>query len=381
MSKARTRATAGALGLLLAAAAWGCGSSEAPESPAAETSEAARAPAAPANRAPEVRRLTIQPWEPVAGERLTARADAVDPDGDSVRLTYHWLIDGRPQQSGESNTLLLPERSKEALVELEVVPNDGRLDGAVSRARVRVGNRPPAVLDLLLEPGPEITVEDELVASARVEDPDGDPVELRYRWLVNDRAVAATENTLGRRHFRRGDRIRLEVVASDGDAESEPQSSQEIRVLNSPPRIVSTPEKIDEDGSFRYAVAVEDPDDDRRLRYRLLEGPTGMTLDWLSGRLLWTPSESQAGTHPVEIEVDDLAGGKVTQAFELRVGFRKPEQAPEEESASPSEAEATQESEEDLAQASEEEPAQEFEEEPAEEAAEESEQAPASPQP
>ncbi len=329
MSKARRRATAGALAFLTAAATWGCGPSPAPEDPAAEGAETAQAPAPTANRAPVVRSLEIRPWEPVAGDRLTAVADAADPDGDAVRLTYQWVVDGRRYGSGETETLVLPERSKAALVELEVVPNDGQLDGAASHARVRVGNRPPSLLDLLLEPGLEITVEDELAASARAEDPDREPVEIRYRWLVNGRAIGVTGSTLGRRHFRRGDRIQVEAVASDGDDESEPLRSPEIQVANSPPIIVSTPEKIDEDGTFRYAVVVEDADDDRRLRYRLLEGPTGMTLDWLSGKLAWTPSDGQEGTHAVEIEVDDLAGGRATQTFEIQVGFEEPAPKPE----------------------------------------------------
>ncbi len=334
MSQAQRRATAGALAFLTAAAAWGCGSSQAPEAPPPESAETAQAPAPPANRPPVVRSVAIQPWEPVAGQLLTAVADATDPDGDPVRLTYHWAIDGHRYQSGESPTLLLPERSKGALVELQVVANDGQvdgldgLDGAASHARVRVENRPPSLLDLLLEPGLEITVEDELAANARPLDPDRDPVEVRYRWFVNGRAIDVTESTLTRRHFRRGDSIQLEAVASDGDDESEPLLSPEIHVLNSPPRIVSTPEKIDEDGTFRYAVAVEDADDDRRLRYRLLEGPTGMKLDWLSGKLSWAPSDAQEGTHAVEIEVDDLAGGKATQTFEIRVGFEEPAPTP-----------------------------------------------------
>jgi hypothetical protein len=286
-----------------------------------------------ANRAPVVRNLAIRPWGPVAGELITAVASASDPDGDTVRLTYEWKIDGVRHASGESDTLVLPERSKGALVELEVVANDGRVDGEASRVLVRVGNRPPTVVDVLLEPGLEITVEEELTASARLEDPDRDPLETRYRWLVNGRAVPVTESTLTRRHFRRGDRIQLETVAWDGDDESEPVRSPEVQVLNSAPRIVSTPEKIDDDGAFRYAVEVEDADEDRRLRYRLLEGPKGMTLDWLTGKLSWTPSDGQEGTHPVEIEVDDLAGGKATQSFEIQVGFEEPAKPPAEGSA------------------------------------------------
>jgi len=304
-----------------------------------------------------VENVAIQPWEPVAGEPISALVDAADPDGDVVRLSYRWVVDGRRYDSGDRNSLLLPERSKGALVELEVVPNDGRLDGAPSHASVQVGNRPPSIVDLLVEPAPEATVEDELKASTRAEDPDGDPVEVRYRWLVNGRAVAATGNTLSSPHFRRGDRIELEAVAWDGDDESEPRLSAEIQVVNSPPRIVSTPEKVDEDGSFRYAVAVEDPDNDRRLRYRLLEGPEGMKLDWLSGRLVWTPSDGQDGSHAVVIEVDDLAGGKTTQTFQLKVSSKEPEPAPAEE------------------------PAQAGAEQPARAEAEEPARAPAAPQP
>ena len=44
------------------------------------------------------------------------------------------------------------------------------------------------------------------------------------------------------------------------------------------------------------------------------------TLDWMSGELAWTPGEDQAGTHLVEIEVADSAGGHTTQKIELQVG-------------------------------------------------------------
>ena len=81
MSKARRRATAGALALLTAAAAWGCGSSEAPEDPATGIAESAQAPAPavnpPANRAPVLGSVAIQPWEPLAGELVTARITGV----------------------------------------------------------------------------------------------------------------------------------------------------------------------------------------------------------------------------------------------------------------------------------------------------------------
>ncbi len=40
----------------------------------------------------------------------------------------------------------------------------------------------------------------------------------------------------------------------------------------------------------------------------------------MSGELAWTPGKDQAGTHLVEIEVADPAGGHTTQRIELQVG-------------------------------------------------------------
>jgi hypothetical protein len=92
-------------------------------------------------------------------------------------------------------------------------------------------------------------------------------------------------------------------------------------VANASPVITSAPVGFGGDGAFRYQVAAEDPDGDRRLRYRLLDAPPGMAVDILFGMVTWTPADSQVGSHPVVIEVDDMAGGKATQSFEVRVAF------------------------------------------------------------
>jgi hypothetical protein len=39
--------------------------------------------------------------------------------------------------------------------------------------------------------------------------------------------------------------------------------------------------------------------------------------------MVWTPRESQAGTHAVQLEVDDRHGGKTTQAFKLELSFEE----------------------------------------------------------
>lgn len=81
-------------------------------------------------------------------------------------------------------------------------------------------NRAPVLSDLRLEPvrpGPGEAVE----ARAIARDPDGEPVDLRYRWWVNGRRVDFSGPTLPASHVVRDARIEVAVVASDGSLESE----------------------------------------------------------------------------------------------------------------------------------------------------------------
>ena len=85
------------------------------------------------------------------------------------------------------------------------------------------------------------------------------------------------------------------------------------------PEIVSLPPGITDEGVFRYVVEARDPDGDRNLRYRLAEGPEGMSIDEVLGELEWRPGANQSGTHPVSIVVRDSSRLETTQSFEVTV--------------------------------------------------------------
>ncbi len=161
----------------------------------------------------------------------------------------------------------------------------------------------------------------DITASPRAADPDGDDLDYHYEWAINGSAIFSDDAILPKEEFKRGDEITLRVTASDGTDESGTLESQPIRVVNVPPMITSTPKGFEDDGSFRYQVVASDPDGDPRLRYRLLEAPEGMAMDRLNGTITWTPAGVQAGNHPVVVEVDDMAGGTSKQSFEVRVAF------------------------------------------------------------
>ena len=311
------------IALLATAASVGCGSDPPPAAvePSPDAAAAA-AGATTANRSPVIERVRLNPSLPRPGEPLLAIVSVTDPDGDPVEIGYRWRLDG--QWTGTAgDTLGVPDSAKGALIDLEVVVSDGKSQARTAKVSARVGNRPPTVTAVLMEPAKEITATDDIATSPLGSDLDGDPLEFQYTWRVNGNVVAESGSVLSHSRFRRGDTIELELVASDGTDESEPLRTPPMEIVNTPPRITSAPQGLDAAGAFRYAVEVEDPDGDRK-RFKLLKGPGGMVMDFLSGELSWDPAEKQAGKHAVEIEVDDLAGGKTTQAFDLEVEFVSP---------------------------------------------------------
>lgn len=68
---------------------------------------------------------------------------------------------------------------------------------------------------------------------------------------------------------------------------------------------------------YRYDVQVHDPDGDA-VSYALAQAPAGMTIDAL-GRIEWSPTDAEIGTHLVEIVVADGRGGEDRQSFDLSV--------------------------------------------------------------
>jgi hypothetical protein len=159
------------------------------------------------------------------------------------------------------------------------------------------------------------------VALPIAQDPDGDSLEFRFRWSVNDVVVEGEEEgTLATEGLQSDDRIRVQVVASDGEGESDAVWSAVLLVGNAAPEIVSVPAPVAPGEIFRYAVEARDPEGDRSLRYQLRKGPEGMTMNPVLGELQWQPQAAQAGVHPVEIAVEDSRGATVVQVFELTVG-------------------------------------------------------------
>jgi hypothetical protein len=280
----------------------------------------AQAPAArTGNSPPVVESARLDPTSPKPEQVVRVYAKGSDPDGDPVQFKYQWRIGSRTLPD-TGNEVTLRGVPKGTPLQVSVVADDGRSESQPLVVTGIVGNQAPQLVAVALEPVGAITAGNPVVAHPQATDPDGDEIHYHYSWWVNGHEAGGDDPSLDTSKLRRGDMVKVRVVATDGIDESNPIESPLMRVANAPPKIVSTPTGFDRDGKFRYTIEAVDPDGDKTLRFHLVKGPEGMTVDSLSGLVQWKPSATQTGKQAVEVAVDDLQGGTTSQRFELTVG-------------------------------------------------------------
>jgi hypothetical protein len=117
----------------------------------------------------------------------------------------------------------------------EPTPSGRRLSEVVNVPE-RSGNRPPVIDAVTLVPEKPRQGEP-IDAKIKTSDPDDDGLRLDIKWLVNGRTLEGeTQPRLRTGDFKKGDRIELEVVVSDGRLESAPTVVR-TRIANRPPRL------------------------------------------------------------------------------------------------------------------------------------------------
>ncbi len=308
--------------------AAGCGGDDVPRHEAGPAIAPAGKIAAPpragaGNSAPRISGVRFDPPEPGAGISVRAVVDVADPDGDGVRLGHAWSIDGE-SIAMHGAMLEIPAKTRRgATVELRVTASDGHAESEPFSVSTVVGNRAPRISGLVIQPGGQITASGPITAVATASDPDGDAIQFEYTWSLNAETADERGPVFPGERLKRGDVLQVSAVASDEQSESEPLVSPLIEVMNAAPVIRSQPVLTSADTAFTYHVAAEDADGDR-LRYGLENGPEGMTILATSGDVDWTPRETQGGSHPVELWVEDAQGARVTQRFVLSIGVSEP---------------------------------------------------------
>lgn len=280
------------------------------------------------NQPPKFSRVWFEPETPTPGGVLNVKTNATDPDGDLLKFTYAWRVNGRPVTGGDA-MINLENLVRGDRLEVTVSTSDGKAPAVSKTLAVTLGNQAPVVRSIRIAfSDGESAQSSVLVATPNATDSDGDELTYFYRWSVNGQELDGTGETFDTRSYKYGDKFQVTVIANDGELDSHPVTSDPIEMPNRAPTITSTPPSVNAAGEFRYQVKAEDPDGDRLLRYSLGQGPEGMTVDSVSGEVFWKPSEKQVGTHTIVIAVKDSLGTVGLQEF--RLDIRMPEVAPPE---------------------------------------------------
>lgn len=269
---------------------------------------------------PAVESVVLEPKRPVAGVRLRAKARLKNSGGRKLAVAYQWrTASGRVLGAGqELDTTGLEAGSRiEVVATPELEDETGapfvhsfRLADQASQIAVvvidtREGKRVGSLLRALVETSEEEAGFDDVVLEWRV---DGKPV--------------GTDEELDTTPFQPGSVVELRARPA-GDLAEQSRSSRSILaepiVLepSAPPEITSHPSAGLEGGQFRYAVQASSAVPGATLRYELVKGPEGMTVDAASGLVAWRPTSTQRGRFEVEVAVFDQWGSGVAQRFAI----------------------------------------------------------------
>ena len=180
-------------------------------------------------------------------------------------------------------------------------------------------NKPPKIKTINIV-SLSSNLRDGFKASIVSSDPDGDSVDYIYQWKINGEEIPGeTEETLNwQDEFKRGDEITLEVIPYDDNAQGTWKSEGSFIIPNSPPKIISQPSGVVDDGNFSYKVEAEDLDGDT-LTYSLKDAPSDMTISESTGEINWKFNKDNAGEYKVGIIVADNNGGESYQELNINV--------------------------------------------------------------
>lgn len=147
-------------------------------------------------------------------------------------------------------------------------------------------NHPPVVTMVEIVPA---TPDRKTVLTARfeTEDPDHDPVTVKYQWFV-DGSHVGDQPILALNDFRQGDLVTVEITPSDGTASGKPMESPPVKIVNNPP-VVKSIRLSPSEPKAGQEISVEaegvDPDDDP-IRYQYEWQVNGKPVDGNDGNVL-----------------------------------------------------------------------------------------------
>ncbi|HLL55309.1 MAG TPA: hypothetical protein VK447_17255, partial [Myxococcaceae bacterium] len=199
--------------------------------------------------------------------RAVIRTAAPDTDGDAIQYRYTWLKNGTPRAFPEAQAEVPAKELKKGDHWVVLVRAwDGEVLGPTARAATQIGNAPPPSPRVAIAPEAPRRGQELRALLTEAVDPDGEVLAYRYAWKRNGQAVQVGPQAAQVPHDlpRKGDAWSVEVIASDGQADS-PVARAEVKVVNTvptAPRLVLEPARPTTGGGISLKVSEASTDAD-----------------------------------------------------------------------------------------------------------------------
>jgi hypothetical protein len=117
-------------------------------------------------------------------------------------------------------------------------PESNQSGGAPGSGVSPVGNRPPVIQRAVVLPAP-LVLSGSAAVQIEADDPDRNPLTFRYQWFINEHRVEGeTHSTLSPTFLKRGDKVEVEIAASDGQTLGKSYKTEPAVVGNTLPEVV-----------------------------------------------------------------------------------------------------------------------------------------------
>lgn len=271
------------------------------------------------NSPPSVTRAVIAPSPLRWGDDARVEYEVRDDDVDPVSISYQWERNGEKQYGDTLRTISTKKFKKGDMLSCILVPFDGKEKGKPFKTgQAKITNQPPyiSLVDILPKP---LKAGMEVKASVSASDPEGDPLDYSYEWFKNGSKIegAITQSLPGNK-LKKGDEVKVSVVASDGELKSNTAESRSVKVENTPPVFSSfpSPGQVQPGGYFQYQAVARDADGDA-ITFSLTSGPPGMVINPKSGLLYWQIPAVRNKSYTIVVVATDSDGGRAEQSFTL----------------------------------------------------------------
>ena len=293
------------------------------------------------NQSPSITTTSL-PGPAATGVPYQATVKATDPNGDPITFSFETIPPNVPPMGVtiDSSGLItwanpVPKSDGSPYV-FTVKAFDGRQGSGTAQFSLDVENFavnvPPEVTS---EPRTRVRAGQTWVYSIACHDANGDALEYSLADDVDGVPLPAGMTLIeqGCSHALRWETANVPLgtypIVLRAEEGPDPNDSYDLQLIhievvsqnaNADPTITSNPPSLNAtlDVEYAYDLTAHDPDSDP-LAWKLVEGPAGMFVDSLSGKLRWTPAEDQLGPQKVVIRVSDPYGGNDEETFTLNV--------------------------------------------------------------